>query len=54
MNRTATLRVLGAASLFAESGDPSLLKPQIDAALRYGAIGKPIDPVQLIAPESRR
>jgi NitT/TauT family transport system substrate-binding protein len=39
---------------FAESGDPVLVKPQIDMALRYGAIAKPIAPEELFAPELRR
>ena len=39
---------------FAESGDPALLKPQIDACLKYGAIAKPIAPEELFAAEVHR
>jgi NitT/TauT family transport system substrate-binding protein len=38
---------------FAESYDPSLLKPQLDMALKYGVIAKPISPEDMFAPEVR-
>lgn len=39
---------------FAESGDPALLRPQIDACLKYGALTKPVAAADLFAPEVRR
>jgi NitT/TauT family transport system substrate-binding protein len=39
---------------FSERADPSMIKPVIDAALRYGAISKPVNPVDMFAPQVRR
>lgn len=38
---------------FAESADPAMLKPHLDAALRYGLITKAVNPADLFAPEVR-
>jgi ABC-type nitrate/sulfonate/bicarbonate transport system substrate-binding protein len=40
--------------VFAESGDPSSLKPHLDAALKYGLITKPVTGEDLYPPELRK
>lgn len=40
--------------VFDESQDPAALKPHLDAALKYGLITKPINPIDLYAPELRK
>jgi NitT/TauT family transport system substrate-binding protein len=39
---------------FAESADPELVRPQIDACLKYGALTKPVRAEELFAPEVLR
>lgn len=47
-----------AAALLAEpqvtiAKDPDLVRPQIDACVKYGALTKPVHPEELFAPQVR-